>query len=43
MTRLIISRIRSDVAVGLLAVVVLLTWPDQILGLVCDMFLGWVK
>lgn len=34
--RALLSRVRTDAAVGLLAVLVLLTWPEQIFSLVCD-------
>lgn len=29
--------LRSDVAVGLLMLVVLLSWPGEIIGFVCDL------
>lgn len=37
MLQLFLSRLRSDVAVGLLAVLVLLSWPEQIMRFVLDM------
>lgn len=37
MLKAFLSRVRSDVAVGLLAVVVLMTWPEQIMRFVLDL------
>lgn len=37
--RAILSRLRTDCAVILLAILTMLTWPGEIVGLVCD-FVG---
>lgn len=35
--RILLSRFRTDAAVGLLAVLVLMTWPGEIFGFVLDL------
>lgn len=35
--RALLDTLRSDAAIGLACIIVLLTWPKEIIGFVCDL------